>query len=249
MKRTLFALYSAFCYIVFLAAFPWSIAFVSDFAPPQLRAGALPLPQALLIDLGLLTLFGVQHSVMARASFKRWWTRIVPRPIERSTYVLLSSLAMLLLFWQWRPLPGALWNIEQPLGQWLLWGLCGLGWLLVLASTFLIDHLDLTGLRQVYLHLRGRTPGRPAFRTPALYRLVRHPLMLGFLIAFWATPRMTYGHLLFALGMTIYILIGLSYEERDLLRTFGAAYQAYRRRVPMIIPYIRNAPGNDRGSG
>jgi len=236
MIKIFFVVYGIMCYLVSLVTLLWAVAFVGDLVPPELRANAMPLPQALLIDLGLISLFGVQHSVMARTGFKRWWTRIVPQPIERSTYVLLASLALLLLFWQWRPLPGVVWQVEQPLIRWLLWGICGLGWLLVVASTRMIDELALMGLRQVYTHLCAQSLPRPVFKTPALYRVVRHPLMLGFLIAFWITPHMTLGHLLFALSMTAYILIGVHYEERDLVRIFGSAYQAYRQRVPMLLP-------------
>src|SRR5262245_25150984 len=236
MIKIFFVVYGIMCYLVSLVTLLWAVAFVGDLVPPELRASAMPLPQALLIDLGLISLFGVQHSVMARAGFKRWWTRIVPQPIERSTYVLLASLALLLLFSQWRPLPGVVWHVEQPLIRWLLWGICGLGWLLVVASTRMIDEPALMGLRQVYTHLRGQSLPLPVFKTPALYRVVRHPLMLGFLIAFWATPHMTLGHLLFALSMTAYILIGVRYEERDLVRIFGSTYQAYRQRVPMLVP-------------
>jgi len=240
MNKRLFVVYGVICYLVFLIAFLWGVAFTGDLTPSALRAGAMPPFQALIVDLGLISLFGMQHSIMARAGFKRWWLRSVPEPIERSTYVLLASLALLLLFWQWRPLPGVVWHVEQPLGHQLLWSLFWLGWLLVVVSTFAIDHFDLMGLRQLYTHLHGTRPSPPAFKTSALYGVVRHPLMLGFLIAFWATPRMTLGHLLFALGMTAYILIGLRYEERDLLRTFGTAYQAYQRRVPMLIPLPRH---------
>jgi protein-S-isoprenylcysteine O-methyltransferase Ste14 len=234
--KIFFVVYGIICYLVSLVTLLWAVAFVGGLVPPELRANAMALPQTLLIDLGLISLFGVQHSVMARAGFKRWWTRIVPQPIERSTYVLLASLALLLLFWQWRPLPGVVWHVEQPLVGWLLWGLCGLGWLLVGASTFAIDHFDLMGLRQPYTHLHGARLAPPAFKASALYSVVRHPLMLGFLIAFWATPHMTLGHLLFALSMTAYILIGVRYEERDLVRIFGSTYQAYRQRVPMLLP-------------
>jgi protein-S-isoprenylcysteine O-methyltransferase Ste14 len=236
MTKIFFIVYGVMCYLVSLVTLLWAVAFVGDLVPPELRANAMPLSQALLIDLGLISLFGVQHSVMARAGFKRWWIRIVPQPIERSTYVLLASLALLLLFWQWRPLPGVVWHVEQPLVRWLLWGICGLGWLLVVASTRMIDEPALMGLRQVYTHLRGQSLPLPVFKMPALYRVVRHPLMLGFLIAFWATPHMTLGHLLFALSMTAYILIGVRYEERDLVRIFGSTYQAYRQRVPMLLP-------------
>jgi protein-S-isoprenylcysteine O-methyltransferase Ste14 len=245
MSKIFFVVYGIVCYLISLATMLWAVAFVGDLVPPALRASAMPLPQALLIDLGLISLFGAQHSVMARAGFKRWWMRIVPQPIERSTYVVLASLALLLLFWQWRPLPGVVWHVEQPLVRWLFWSICGLGWLLVVASTRMIDEPALMGLRQVYAHLRGQSLPPPVFKMHALYRVVRHPLMLGFLIAFWATPHMTLDHGLFALSMTAYILIGLRYEERDLVRAFGSIYQAYRQRVPMLLPVPGRAGRED----
>ena len=239
MKKGLFFIYGLICYLVFQAAFVWGIAFTADVVPEALQAPGVPPVLALVIDLVLLSLFGMQHSIMARAGFKRWWTQIVPPPIERSTYVVLASLTLLLLFWHWRPLPGLVWVVEHPAGQALIWGLFGLGWLFVVVSTFLIDHLALTGLRQMWDYLQRTPPSPTPFKTPALYRLVRHPMMLGFLITFWATPHMTTGHLLFAFGMTAYILIGVSLEERDLLQVFGATYRAYQQRVPKVIPLLR----------
>jgi protein-S-isoprenylcysteine O-methyltransferase Ste14 len=195
-----------------------------------------PLGQALLINLGLLSLFALQHSVMARPAFKRWWTRFVPQPVERSTYVLFSSLALLLLFWQWQPMGGVVWQVEDTIGRGILFSFFAFGWLLVLVSTFLINHFDLFGLRQVYLYLRGREYTQLTFGTPGPYKYVRHPLYVGWLFAFWATPTMTAAHLVFALLTTAYILVAIQLEERDLLAAHGESYAAYRRRVPMLIP-------------
>jgi protein-S-isoprenylcysteine O-methyltransferase Ste14 len=196
------------------------------------------LPTALLVNLGLLTLFAVQHSVMARPAFKAAWKRVVPEPVERSTYVLASSAALLFLFWQWRPMGGVVWQVEGPLAA-LLHVVCAAGWLTVLASTFLINHFDLFGLRQVWLHLRGKPYTPLAFGTPALYRWVRHPLYVGWLLAFWATPTMTAAHLVFALATTGYILTAIQLEERDLIRAHGDVYRRYREEVPMLVPRPR----------
>lgn len=236
MRILLIVLYGLACYAIFLIACLAGVAFTGGWLTPALAPTVLPPPLAFLIDLVLLTLFGLQHSVMARASFKRRWTEIVPQSIERSTYVLLASLALLLIFWQWRPLPGIIWQVHEPIGAAVLWGLFAISWLIVVVATFLIDHLDLTGLRNGWDRIRGVEPAPSGLRTPGLYRLVRHPMMFGLLIAFWATPTLTTDRLLFALGMSAYILIGVSYEERDLLRSFGAAYAVYRRRVPMLLP-------------
>jgi len=194
---------------------------------------------AVLVDLVLLGLFAFQHSVMARPAFKERWTRIVPKPAERSTYVLMTSVVLALLFWQWRPIPGLVWNIEDPVGNGLLQGLFWLGWVILFASTFMIDHFDLFGLRQVYLRLKGR-PYRPVpFVQAALYRFVRHPIMLGVLIGHWATPSMSVGHLLFAAATTAYVFVGILLEERDTRKALGENYERYRRSTPMIVPLPR----------
>jgi protein-S-isoprenylcysteine O-methyltransferase Ste14 len=196
---------------------------------------------AIVVDLLLLSLFAIQHSVMARPAFKRWLVKFLPAASQRSTYVLLSSLILLLLFWQWRPIPAPVWQASG-IAAWLLIGVHWLGWLIAFASTHMIDHFDLFGLRQAFSALRGAEISGQPFRTPLLYKIVRHPIMLGFLLAFWATPEMTFGHLLFALANTAYILVALQFEERDLIAEFGATYQDYRRRVPMLLPRLFGAP-------
>lgn len=242
MKRTLAFLYGLLSYTLFLGVFLYAIGFVGDLVVPRtVDSGgpAAPLGEALLVNALLLGLFAVQHSVMARPGFKRWWTRIVPPSVERSTYVLATNLVLALLFWQWRPIPGAAWEIENPAGRALAWGLFALGWLIVLAATFMISHAHLFGVQQVWDRFRGQPPSEPRFQTPALYKHLRHPIMIGFLIAFWATPRMTWGHLLFAVATTGYILVALQLEERDLVAYFGDRYRAYQERVPMLLPRLR----------
>lgn len=233
--------YGAICYAIFLAVFVYAICFVGNIVVPTSIDLARPWHGigALLIDLALLTIFAAQHSIMARPAFKARWTRIVPPALERSTYVLLASLALALLFWQWRSWPQIVWSSHSPLLTGALWALFGIGWGIVLSSTFMLNHFDLFGLGQVWAYRRaGATP--PAdFRTPMLYKFVRHPIYLGFIIAFWATPVMSRGHLLFALATTAYILIGIQLEERDLVGVFGAHYTDYRKRVAMLLPLRR----------
>jgi methanethiol S-methyltransferase len=238
LKRILCFLYGALAYLVFLGTFLYAIAFVGGlFVPTRLDGPAQrSLGSSLAIDAGLLAVFAIQHSVMARRWFKEWWTQVVPWATERSTYVLCASLALLLLFWQWRPLGGEVWSIGNPAARGAVWALFAAGWGTVLVVTFLINHFDLFGLRQVWLPLIGRPYTRVSFRTPAPYRYVRHPLYFGFLLAFWMTPAMTLAHLVFAIATTAYIVIAIQFEEKDLVAEHGSTYEEYRRRVPMLIP-------------
>jgi protein-S-isoprenylcysteine O-methyltransferase Ste14 len=197
------------------------------------------LPESLTVNVILLGLFAVQHTIMARPAFKKWWTTIIPKEIERSTFVLVASLLLLLLYWQWRPMTGVIWSVENTVGAMLLNGTFWFGWLVVLLSTFMIDHFDLFGLRQVFLPLRNREYSGIKFKKIMLYKFIRHPIMLGFIIAFWATPDMTAGHLLFAATTTAYILIGLQFEEHDLRAAIGTDYEMYRKQVPMLIPFMK----------
>lgn len=237
--RALAVGYGVLCYLVFLASFAYAIAFVMGLGVPRTvdRGIAAPPLEAFAVNVALLSAFAIQHSVMARPGFKRWWTRIIPASIERSTYVLAASLLLGLLCWQWRTIEGTVWHIGEPAIRMLVWALAVGGWVMVLATTFMINHFELFGLRQVFDAWRGTGNGHTGFKTTLLYRLVRHPLMLGFLIAFWAAPTMTAGHLLFAVATTGYILVALRLEERDLTATLGEQYCQYRRDVPMLIPH------------
>ena len=240
MGRVLALVYGVAAYLVFFGTILYAIGFVTGiFVPKTIDTGvAGSAGAAIVINVLLLSLFAVQHSVMARKQFKRWWTQFVPASIERSTYVLLSSLALILVFWQWRPIPAMVWEVSNPTLAAALTGLSLMGWVLVFLSTFLINHFELFGVRQVILNLMGRDGGETKFRTPLLYKMVRHPLYLGFIIAFWAAPVMTVGHLLFALVTTAYILVGIALEERDLIEHFGDEYRRYRERVSMLVPFL-----------
>lgn len=234
------ALYGLAAYLFFLATFSYSIGFVGNlpWLPTTVDRGPVaPLIPALVINLALLGLFAVQHSVMARRGFKRWWKRIVPEPMERSTYVLAASAALALLLWQWRPISEpVVWSIDSPVGRFFMDGVFWIGWGVLLISTFLINHFELFGLRQVWANLRGTTLPTPVFHTPLFYRHVRHPIYLGFVLAFWGAPHMTAGHFLFAAACTAYIFIGIWFEERDLIALFGQRYVAYRQQVGMLFP-------------
>jgi len=244
-------LYGISAYLVFISAFLYSVGFIGNLPlPVTIDKGNTGAPvQAIAIDLALLLLFAVQHSVMARQSFKRWWTGFIPVSIERSTYVLFSSLALMLLFWQWRPIESEIWTVANPLAAAAFTALYWLGWIVALLSTFLISHFEFFGLSQVVARFLDRELPARTLRTPLFYKYVRHPLYLGFLLAFWATPRMTAGHLLFALATTGYILFAIRLEERDLIEVFGDEYRSYRRKVSMLLPIPwRSLPARGQGS-
>jgi protein-S-isoprenylcysteine O-methyltransferase Ste14 len=243
MSRILACLYGLVAYVVFFGTILYAIGFVEGlFVPKTIDSGTVvPLAEALVVNLLLMSLFAVQHSVMARKQFKEWWTQYVPKPVERSTYVLLASLALLLLFWQWRPIPTVVWHVADPQTAMAIAVLSFVGWVLVFTSTFLINHFELFGLHQVANNLVGRPMPAMRFRTPVLYKVVRHPIYLGFIVAFWAAPTMTVGHLLFAAVTTAYIFVGIALEERDLTELFGDEYRRYRQRVAMIVPFLGRA--------
>ena len=244
MGRVLALAYALVCYAIFFATFLYAVGFIGGFVVPKGMDDGRPesLVTALVVDALLLGVFAVQHSVMARQGFKRWWTRFVPTAIERSTYVLLASSVLLFLFWQWRPIPAPIWTVHGPIAAALLEAIFWFGWAMLVVSTFLISHFELFGLSQVFARLLGRESPAPRFHTPLLYRRVRHPIYLSFLLVFWATPVMTVGHLLFSLATTGYILIAIQLEERDLVRQFGDQYRRYRGQVAMLIPL----PGGKR---
>jgi methanethiol S-methyltransferase len=240
--RVIALLYGLAAYLVFFITFLYAIGFVAGLVVPKtIDTGAVvPMTEALLVNILLMSVFAIQHSVMARRQFKQWWTQYVPKAIERSTYVLLASLALVLLFWQWRPIPAVVWQVADPQIAMALTGLSLLGWLIVLTSTFLINHFELFGLHQVANNLAGHSMPDPRFRTPLYYKFVRHPIYLGFIIAFWAAPVMTVGHLLFAAVTTAYIFVGILLEERDLVDLFGDDYRRYKQRVSMLVPWRRS---------
>lgn len=239
MDRFLILSYGFICYIIFLITFLYSIGFVGNIlVPKSIDIGPTSsIPESIITNLFLLSIFAIQHSVMARPAFKRWWITIIPETIERSTYVLLSSVALLLMFWLWKPITLEVWTIDDPSFQKLFAGVFWTGWIIVLSSTFMISHTDLFGLRQTYLYKKRKDYTTQLFKTPLLYKFVRHPIMLGFVIAFWATSTMTFGHLLFSILTTCYILVALQFEEHDLVDAYGSKYKQYQDNVPMILPF------------
>ncbi len=241
--RVVAFLYGLFAYLVFFATFLYAVGFVSGLVVPKtIDSGAVvPAMEGLIVNILLMSLFAVQHSVMARRQFKEWWTQFVPKSVERSTYVLFASLALILLVWQWRPMPTVVWQIDNPQIAVAVTGVSLFGWLIVLTSTFLINHFELFGLHQTANNLAGRPMPTPRFRTPLYYKFVRHPIYLGFIIAFWAAPAMTVGHLLFAAVTTAYIVVGTLLEERDLVDLFGDDYRRYKERVSMLVPWRKSS--------
>ncbi len=241
MKRKLMFFYGIFSYVIFMGVVIYIIGFVTNFLVPKSIDSGTPgkLAPSLLINFGLITLFALQHSIMARRSFKKFWTEIIPKPIERSTYVLFASILLIVMFLFWQPIPEIVWNVSSEPGNTILWILNGCGWLFLLISTRLINEQHLFGVQQVRQHLKGQKITDPKFQTPAFYKVTRHPMMFGFLLAFWITPVMTLGHLIFAASFSIYIFIGIKFEERDLLAYFGSTYEKYRRKVSPLIPGIK----------
>ena len=238
-------IYGSVVYLLFLGSFIYAIGFVGNLGVPvAIDSPAMrPAGEALLIDLALLALFAVQHSVMARKGFKAWWTRIVPPEVERSTFVLAASIVLFALCWFWQPIGGSVWSVTDTVAVTAIQAVFWLGWGVLLLATFLINHFELFGLRQVFAKFAGDTLPEPEFRTPLLYKHVRHPIYLGFVLSFWATPEMSLGHLLFAAGATGYILVGIWFEERDLIAHFGERYRAYRKQVPMLFPRLSRRRG------
>lgn len=239
MGRVISFVYGVLAHLSFLLILVYLIGFLANVGVPKsIDSGpATPFGQALAINIALLALFAIPHSVMARPGFKQWWTTIIPTHLERSTYVLISNVFVVLLLWQWRPMTEVIWNVEHPVGTVVLWGLFGLGWFVLVFASFMINHFDLFGTRQVYLHLRGEDYTPPTFKATGFYKYIRHPLMLGWLLGFWSTPQMTVGHLVFAVGTTVYILVAIQIEERDLVKFHGEAYEQYRRQVSMLLPF------------
>ena len=247
MKRLSIFMYGVFSYLAFFVTFLYLIAFIGNLVVPKTIDSGLTIgiPQSAIIDLGLLSLFAIQHTLMARPGFKRWWTTLVPEPIERSTYVLATSISLALLCWQWRPMKELIWNVDNATGKAILFAFFFFGWGLALLSSFVINHFDLFGLRQVWFYLRNQKYSTVEFQMKSLYKYIRHPLVLGIIVGSWVTPRMTMGHLLLAVTFTAYILVGIQLEEHDLVHFFGENYTNYRRRVPMLIPFTKKRKSLD----